>query len=132
MLEDLTDSTPEGPTPSSTDAARSLARLPSVGPYFVKSMLGVLTLTKGIHFVVGVIPPGSYSSARYLLTGAPALTRRSLWPWSRDPQSSHQHIEKLAQMDGCTWQDTQAALCYWAPWRRCPQRETVLTDKYEP
>ena len=52
-LQDLTDSTPEVPSPSSTDAARSLGRLPSVCPYLVKSMLGVLTLTKRIHFDVG-------------------------------------------------------------------------------
>ena len=77
VLEDLTDSNPERP-PSSTDAARALARLPSVGPYLVKSLLGVLTLTKRIHFDVGVIPPGSYSSVRYLLTGDSALTSRSL------------------------------------------------------
>ena len=45
LLEDLTDSTPEVPTPNSTDATRSLARLPYVGPYLVKSMLGLLMLT---------------------------------------------------------------------------------------
>ena len=56
LLEDLTDSTPEGPTPSSTDA---LARLPSVGPHLVQSLLGVLTLTKRIYFDMGVVPPGS-------------------------------------------------------------------------
>ena len=70
VLEDLTDSNPERP-PSSTEAARALARLPSVGPYLVKSLLGVLTLTKRIHFDVGVVPPGSYSSMRYLLAGDP-------------------------------------------------------------
>ena len=61
-LEDLTDSNPERP-PNSTDATRALARLPFVGPYLVKSPLGVLTLTKRIHFDVGVVSPGSYSSA---------------------------------------------------------------------
>jgi hypothetical protein len=109
-LQDLMGSTPEVPPPSSIDAARSSGRLPSVGPSLVKSMLGVLTLTKRIHFDVGVMPPGSYSSARYLLTGDPALTRRSLWPWSRDPQGTHHHIEKLAHTDGCAWQDMQGAL----------------------
>ena len=103
-----------------------------MGPYLylVKSMLGVLTLTKRIHFDVGVIPPGPYSSARYMLTGEPALTRRSLWPWSNDPQGTRHYIEKLAQMEGCTWQDMQGALCYWAPWRRCPQQGAVpnVTD----
>ena len=102
VLEDLTDSNPERP-PSSTDAARALARLPSVGPYSAKSLLGVLTLTKRIHFDVGVIPPGPYSSVRYLLTGNSALTSRSLWPWSKGPEGTHHYIEKLAQMEGCAW-----------------------------
>ena len=101
-LQDLTDSAPEVLPPNSTDAARSLGRLPYVGPYLVKSMLAVFALTKRTHFDVGVVPPGSYSSVRYLLIGDPALTRRSLWPWSTDPQGTHHHIEKLAQMEGCT------------------------------
>ena len=63
-LNDLTDLTPEVPPPNSTDATCSLARLPYVGPYLVKYMLGTLTLTKRIHFNVGVVTPGSYSSLR--------------------------------------------------------------------
>ena len=100
LLEDLTDSTPEGPTPSSTDAARSLARLPSVGSYLVKFMFGVLTLTKRTHFNVGVVPPGSYSSVRYLLTGDPALTSRSLWPWSKDPKARTITLKSLRRWKG--------------------------------
>ena len=42
-----------------------------------------------------------------MLTGDPAVMRRSLWPWSNDPQGTHHYIEKLAQMEGCTWQDMQ-------------------------
>jgi len=59
---------------------------------------------------------------RYLLTGDSALTSRSLWPWSKDPQRTHHYIEKLGQMEGCDWQDMQATLCYWAPWRGFPQQ----------
>ncbi|MFM7978315.1 MAG: hypothetical protein ACKPKO_03285, partial [Candidatus Fonsibacter sp.] len=96
--------------PNSTTAARAMRKLPYVGPYLVKSMLGVLTQTKRIHFDMGVVPLGSYSSVRYLLTGDPRLTRQSLWPWGKDAQGTHQHIEKLAHMKGCTWQYLQGAL----------------------
>ena len=79
-LQYLTDSTPEVLPPNSTDATRSLGRLPSVGPYLVKSTLAVLTLTKRIHFDVGVATPGSYQSLPYLLTGDPKTKRWLLWP----------------------------------------------------
>ena len=103
-----------------------------MGPHLVQPLLGVLTLTKRIYFDVGVVPPGSYSSVRYLLTGDPALTNRSLWPWSHDHRGTRHYIEKLAQMEGCTWQYMQGALGYWAPWRRCcPRRGPVHTDGYE-
>jgi hypothetical protein len=102
-----------------------------VGPHLMQSLLGVLTLTKRIYFDMGVVPPGSYSSVRYLLTGDPALTSRSLWPWSKDPQGTHHYIEKLGQMEGCDWQEMQGALCCWAPWRRFPQQGPVHTDRRE-
>ena len=86
-----------------------------VGPYLVKYMSALLTLTDRILFDAGVMPPGSYSSARYLLTGGPKLVKRGLWPWSTDPQGAHHHIDQLARLEGCDWQDTQAALCQWAP-----------------
>ena len=66
----------------------------------MKSLLGVLTLTKRIHFDEGVVPPGSYSSVRYLLTGDPALTRRSLWPWSPDPKARTITLKSLRRWKG--------------------------------
>jgi hypothetical protein len=81
-------------------------------------MLALLTLTDRISFDQGVMPPGSYSSIRYLLTGDPTLIKQSLWPWTNDTQQTQQHIDMLARMEGCSWQDMQGALCYWAPWRR--------------
>ena len=78
-----------------------------MGPYLVQSMLAVLTLTKRIRFDASVVPPGSYSSVRYLLSGDPTLSRRSLWPWSKDPPGTHYHIDKLAQMEGSNWQYLQ-------------------------
>lgn len=117
-LAELTDADPALPKPSSTDAARCLGGLPSVGPYLVKSMLEMLTLTDRVRFDEGVMPPGSYSSVRYILTGDPKLVKQSLWPWSADPQDTQHHIATLARMEGCSWQDMQGALCHWAPWRR--------------
>ncbi|MFM7981194.1 MAG: hypothetical protein ACKPKO_17945, partial [Candidatus Fonsibacter sp.] len=99
LLQDLTDCAMEVQPPSSTEAARALGKLPYVGPYLVKSMLGVLTQTKRIHFDVGVVPPRSYSSVRYLLTGNPTLMRQSLWPWSNDAEGTRQRIEQLAQVE---------------------------------
>jgi len=118
-LKELTDPVlPRPPTVTSTDAARLLAGLPFVGPYLVKSMLAVLTLTDRVEFDAGVMPAGSYSAVRCLLTADYKLVKKSLWPWSEDPQNTHRHITALARMEGCTWQDMQGALCYWAPWRR--------------
>ena len=105
------------------------AKLPSVGPYLVKSLLAVLTLTDRIRFDAGVMPPGSYSSVRYLLTGDPKLVKRGLWPWSTVPRGAHHRIDQLARLEGCDWQDVQAALCRWAPWRRDDARATDLSDE---
>ena len=93
-------------------------------------MLAVLTLTDRIRFVEGVVPAGSYSSVRYLVTGDLRLVKRALWPWSPGPQGTHHHIDQLARMEGCDWQDMQGALCYWGPWRRYA-RATDLNNNLE-
>ena len=101
-----------------------------MGPFLVKCMLAVLTLTDRIRFDAGVMPAGSYSSVRYLLTGDPKLVKRGLWPWSTDPHNTHHHIEQLARLEGCDWQAMQATLCHWAPWRR-DARATDLSNSHE-
>ena len=102
-----------------------------MGPYLVKSMLAMLTLRDRIRFDAGVMPPGSYSSVRYLFAGGPKLIKRGLWPWSTDPQGTHHHIDQLARLEGCDWQDMQATLCHWAPWRRYDARAADLNNNHE-
>jgi len=43
-------------------------------------------------------------------------------PTGRAATRTHHYIEKIGQMEGCDWQDMQAALCHWAPGRRFPQQ----------
>ena len=117
-LEELTDADLEQPLPTTSTVARVLSALTSVGPYTTKSLLGTLTLAGRVHFDRGTIPPGSYSAVQYMLTGEPTLLTSSLWPWSPDPFDTHRSIADLAKLEGCSWQDMQCALCYWAPWRR--------------
>jgi hypothetical protein len=81
-------------------------------------MLATLTLAGRIRFDHGVMPAGSCSSVRYLLTGDPRLVRYSLWPWTPDETQHHRHVKVLARLECCSWQDMQGALCYWAPWKR--------------
>ena len=115
---------------TTVEAARALKALPGLGAYLCKNVLVSLELAGAATFNGGVIGPGAYSSLLYMLTGAPscALVKTSLWPWSNDPFALHGHIDRLAQADGMSWQDMQAALCWWAPWRRHPAARRTDTD----
>ena len=68
---------------------------------------------------------------RYLLTGDPKQVKRGLCPWSTDPQGTHHHIDQLARMEGCDWQDMLGALRYWVPGRRYAQA-IDLNNNLEP
>ena len=90
-LHELTDADPALPPPSSTVAARAFPRLPSVGPYSVKSMLALLTLTDRIRFEAGVTPPGLFFSAVRVDWGPQANQAGAVAMEHRPPRRTSSH-----------------------------------------
>jgi hypothetical protein len=111
--------------PTTSETARALSGLPGVGPYLAKDVLVTLLHAGEIVYDRGIIGPGASSSLDYLLGGPPVLVPKSFWPWT--PNSEHRHalIEELARAERqAHFFDMQAALCWWAPWRRFRKPKT--------
>ena len=97
LLEDLTDSDPERP-PSSIDAARPLARLPSVGPYLVKSLLGGADADEAHPLRCRRHTSRTLFVSAVLVDRPPRVDESVAVVVEQGPQGTHHYIEKLGQM----------------------------------